>query len=67
MANKPLTAEESAGQNGDDPVIAEALTKRFGEFIAVDRVSFHIHAGRFSAGWGQTAPGKPPPSGCCWG
>jgi len=58
MANKPLTAEESAGQNGDDPVIAEALTKRFGEFIAVDRVSFHIQPGEVFGWLGPNGAGK---------
>jgi ABC-2 type transport system ATP-binding protein len=55
MANKPLMAEESAGQNGDDPVIAEALTKRFGEFIAV---SFHIHPGEVFGWLGPNGAGK---------
>ena len=34
-----------------DPVIAEELSKRFGDFIAVDRGSFRIHSGEVF-GWG---------------
>jgi ABC-2 type transport system ATP-binding protein len=44
--------------DGDDPVIAEALTKRFGEFTAVDRVSFHIHPGEVFGWLGPNGAGK---------
>ncbi len=33
----------------DYAVIASGLTKKFGDFIAVDGVSFRIRRGRFSA------------------
>jgi ABC-2 type transport system ATP-binding protein len=58
MANKPSASDEAAGTNADDPVIAEALTKRFGEFIAVDRVSFHIHPGEVFGWLGPNGAGK---------
>ena len=41
-----------------DPVIAEELTKRFGEFTAVDRVSFRIHPGEVFGWLGPNGAGK---------
>ena len=58
MTNKPLVPQEQIGPDGADPVIAEELTKRFGDFTAVDRVSFHIHP-REVFGWlGPNGAGK---------
>jgi len=58
MTNKPLSAVEQGGPDGADPVIAEELTKRFGEFTAVDKVSFHIHPGEVFGWLGPNGAGK---------
>jgi ABC-2 type transport system ATP-binding protein len=58
MANNRLASEELTGLVGADPVIAEDLTKRFGEFTAVDRVSFHIHPGEVFGWLGPNGAGK---------
>ncbi len=55
MANNPLAPVETGGT---DPVIAEDLTKRFGKFTAVDRVSFHIHPGEIFGWLGPNGAGK---------
>jgi ABC-2 type transport system ATP-binding protein len=41
-----------------DPVIAEDLTKRFGDFTAVDQVSFTIHSGEVFGWLGPNGAGK---------
>jgi len=41
-----------------DPVVAEELTKRFGSFTAVDRVSFRIHPGEVFGWLGPNGAGK---------
>ena len=43
---------------GDDPIIAEELTKRFGAFVAVDRVSFRIARGEIVGFLGPNGAGK---------
>ena len=43
---------------GNDPVVAEELTKRFGSFTAVDRVSFRIHPGEVFGWLGPNGAGK---------
>ena len=58
MANRTLSPAEPVGLDGDDPVIAENLTKRFGEFTAVDRVSFHIYPGEVFGWLGPNGAGK---------
>ncbi len=46
------------GPSGEDPVVAEELTKRFGDFTAVDRVSFRIHPGEVFGWLGPNGAGK---------
>jgi ABC-2 type transport system ATP-binding protein len=58
MANRTLGPAEPVGLDGGDPVIAENLTKRFGEFTAVDRVSFHIRPGEVFGWLGPNGAGK---------
>jgi ABC-2 type transport system ATP-binding protein len=58
MANKPYAPKELSSAYGENPVIAEALTKRFGEFTAVDRVSFQIHPGEVFGWLGPNGAGK---------
>ena len=58
MPNKPPAPGQSAGTVATDPVIAEDLTKRFGEFTAVDRVSFQIHHGEVFGWLGPNGAGK---------
>jgi len=41
-----------------DPVIAENLTKRFGDFTAVDHVTFQIHSGEIFGWLGPNGAGK---------
>jgi len=41
-----------------DPIFAENLTKRFGNFTAVDRVSFRIHPGEVFGWLGPNGAGK---------
>ena len=43
------------------------LTKRFGDFTAVNGVSFRSRRARYSASWAPTARGKAPPSRCSAG
>ena len=43
----------------------ENLTKRFGDFTAVDNVSWTSSRARFSVFWVPTAPANRLPSACC--
>ena len=58
MADNRLASVSATGPGGADPVIAEDLTKRFGDFTAVDRVSFHIHPGEVFGWLGPNGAGK---------
>lgn len=58
MANKRLTSIEPVELGGADPVVAEELTKCFGDFTAVDRVSFRIHPGEVFGWLGPNGAGK---------
>jgi len=58
MANERLISPDPLDPVGADPVIAEELTKRFGNFTAVDRVSFHIHPGEVFGWLGPNGAGK---------
>src|SRR5664280_1086936 len=58
MTNNPLGSRNTAGPDEAYPVIAEQLTKRFGEFTAVDRVSFHIQTGEVFGWLGPNGAGK---------
>ena len=58
MANNSTAPGELAKAVVADPVIADGLTKRFGEFTAVDRVSFQIHSGEVFGWLGPNGAGK---------
>jgi len=46
---------------------AEGLTRRFGDFLAVDQVSFQVQSGEVVGYLGRMARARPRPFGCCWG
>jgi len=57
MPNKQTNLEPTS-EPGVDPVIAENLTKRFGDFTAVDHVTFQIHSGEIFGWLGPNGAGK---------
>jgi len=48
------------GGDGDIAIEAQGLTMRFGDFVAVDHVSFRIRRGRSSASSAPTVAARPP-------
>jgi ABC-type Fe3+/spermidine/putrescine transport system ATPase subunit len=51
--------------NTPEPIIRfEAISKRFGDFVAVDNVSLDIAPGEFFTLLGPSGCGKPPCCGC---
>jgi ABC-2 type transport system ATP-binding protein len=42
----------------DDPIVVSGLTKRFGDFVAVDQVSFQVKAGEVYGWLGPNGAGK---------
>ena len=58
MTNNSTAPGDFAKAVVADPVIADGLTKRFGEFTAVDRVSFQIHSGEVFGWLGPNGAGK---------
>lgn len=75
--HKELTIPPRTETEGEPAIVAEGLTQRFGDFTAVDQVSFKIHAGEIfgflgSNGCGKTTTMKmltgllPPTEGKAW-
>jgi ABC-type multidrug transport system ATPase subunit len=61
QAFQPATARQAGkpAAQGDEPVVqADALTKRFGDFTAVDRISFRIGRGEIFGLLGPNGAGK---------
>jgi len=52
LRTRPIDPDET------DPVVAEGLTKRFGDYTAVDHVSFNIHPGEVFGWLGPNGAGK---------
>lgn len=52
--------ERSAEPRGQpaDPIVVEHVTKKFGEFVAVDDVSFRVHSGEVFGWLGPNGAGK---------
>lgn len=49
---------ENSTALGDDVIVAEGLTKRFGDFVATDHVSFRVHRGEIFGFLGANGAGK---------
>ena len=58
MADERPTQADPHSTPVADPVFAENLTKRFGDFTAVDHVSFRIHPGEVFGWLGPNGAGK---------
>ncbi len=59
-ADRPTHAlgDADAGVSGDSPIQVRALTRTFGEFIAVDRVTFAVRPGEIFGFLGPNGAGK---------
>jgi len=53
-----MTAQRIDFATNQPPIMVENLTKRFGEFVAVDRVSFSVDAGQIFGWLGPNGAGK---------
>lgn len=49
---------ESSTTLGDDVIVAEGLTKQFGDFVATDHISFRVHRGEIFGFLGANGAGK---------
>jgi ABC-2 type transport system ATP-binding protein len=55
-----------ARRDGDGPtIVVRDLVRRFGDFVAVDHVSFTVCRGEIFGLLGPMVPANPQPSGCC--
>ena len=57
-APEPLRVPPRREQDGDEAIVARGLTRRFGDFTAVDGVDLHIHAGEIFGFLGSNGCGK---------
>ena len=55
---KDIQAPMPAGGDGDTVIQADKLTKRFGNFTAVDQISFHVEKGEIFGFLGANGAGK---------
>jgi ABC-2 type transport system ATP-binding protein len=53
-----MTAELFTSQNHEFPILVQNLTKRFGDFTAVDDISFNVQAGEVFGWLGPNGAGK---------
>lgn len=58
MTDRDVKSEDLVMPQASVPIVADELTKRFGEFTAVDRVSFQIHPGEVFGWLGPNGAGK---------
>jgi ABC-2 type transport system ATP-binding protein len=56
--NAKLQPQRPASAAAQDPIVVEDLTKRFGDFTAVDHVSFSVSAGQVFGWLGPNGAGK---------
>ncbi|MFZ5789997.1 MAG: ribosome-associated ATPase/putative transporter RbbA [Pseudomonadota bacterium] len=56
--HKPVTPRPRERHDGEPAIVAEGLTRRFGDFTAVDRVSFRIERGEIFGFLGSNGCGK---------
>jgi ABC-2 type transport system ATP-binding protein len=57
MSARPFS-QKQVGAAAQDPIVVEDVTKRFGDFIAVDHVSFSVSAGEVFGWLGPNGAGK---------
>ena len=48
----------AAATQGDDVIVAEGLTKQFGDFVATDHITFRVHRGEIFGFLGANGAGK---------
>lgn len=58
MAREPALPTPRAGAGESDPIELEGVTKRFGQFVAVDHVTFQVRAGEVFGWLGPNGAGK---------
>ncbi len=58
QGHRPVVVEPLIGEEGEIAIEAQALTRRFGDFTAVDRVSFRIRRGEIFGFLGSNGCGK---------
>ncbi len=56
--NERQPIQSQAGAMASPPIVVENLTKRFGDFVAVDNVSFSVNAGEVFGWLGPNGAGK---------
>ncbi len=58
MTDELAGGKELIANNPNDPIIVEALSKRFGRFTAVDEISFRVRPGEIFGWLGPNGAGK---------
>ena len=56
--NQPNEVNNQENNSGQPPIVVEGLTKSFGDFLAVDHVSFSVNAGDVFGWLGPNGAGK---------
>ncbi len=57
-AHTSIAASASHPHNGEEPIVVEGLTRRFGDFVAVKSLSFRVHPGEVFGLLGANGAGK---------